>query len=124
TIGSTRMRVRLLDSSLGANLTPCGTSSYGQVEDYTLNIGALAVSDVSKNGIKAYPNPVRDIYNIEAQGKIKNVKVYDVTGKQLFVKDINEAKSQIDFSRFNSGVYIVTTTMEDGSTTSSKVIKK
>ena len=124
TIGSTRMRVRLHDSSLGANLTPCGTSSYGQVEDYTLNIGALAVSDVSKNDIKAYPNPVRDIYNIEAQGKIKNVKVYDVTGKQLFVKDINEAKSQIDFSRFNSGVYIVTTTMEDGSTTSSKVIKK
>lgn len=124
TIGSTRMRVRLHDSSLGGNLTPCGTSTYGQVEDYTLNIGTLAVSDVSKNGIKAYPNPVKDIFTIEAQGKIKSVKVFDITGKQLFTKDINEAKSQIDFSRFNSGVYIVTTTMEDGSTTSSKVIKK
>lgn len=36
--GNTRMRVRLHDSSLGGNATPCGTSTYGQVEDYTLNI--------------------------------------------------------------------------------------
>ena len=124
TIGATRMRVRLHDSSLTPNTTPCGTSSFGQVEDYTLNIGTLAVSDVSKNGIKAYPNPVKDIFTIETQGKIKSLKVYDVTGKQLLTKDINEAKSQIDFSRFNSGVYVVTTTMEDGSTTSTKVIKQ
>lgn len=124
TIGATRMRVRLHDSSLTPNTTPCGTSSFGQVEDYTLNIGTLAVSDVSKNGIKAYPNPVTDIFTIETQGKIKSVKVYDVTGKQLLTKEINEAKSQINFSRYNSGVYVVTTTMEDGSTTSTKVIKK
>ncbi|HMU46300.1 MAG TPA: HYR domain-containing protein [Chitinophagaceae bacterium] len=38
TAGNTRMRVRMHDSSLGANGTPCGNSSYGQVEDYTVNI--------------------------------------------------------------------------------------
>ena len=38
TLGSTRMRVRMHDASLGANATPCGNSSYGQVEDYTVNI--------------------------------------------------------------------------------------
>jgi subtilisin-like proprotein convertase family protein len=37
-LGSTRMRVRLHDSSLGPNATPCGNSSWGQVEDYTVNI--------------------------------------------------------------------------------------
>ncbi|RRQ45513.1 GEVED domain-containing protein [Chryseobacterium sp. SC28] len=124
TIGQTRMRVRLHDSSLTPNSTPCGTSLYGQVEDYTLNIGALGVSDVTKNGIKAYPNPVKDIFNIETQGKIKSVKVYDVTGKQILTKEINAAQSQIDFSRFSSGVYIVNTAMEDGTTTSTKVIKQ
>ncbi len=38
--GNTRMRVRMHDSSLGPNNTPCGNSSWGQVEDYTVNIQA------------------------------------------------------------------------------------
>jgi subtilisin-like proprotein convertase family protein len=36
--GNTRMRVRMHDTSLGPNNTPCGNSSWGQVEDYTVNI--------------------------------------------------------------------------------------
>jgi len=36
--GTTRMRVRLHDTSIGANATSCGNSTYGQVEDYTVNI--------------------------------------------------------------------------------------
>lgn len=36
--GSTRMRVRMHDASLGANSTPCGNSTYGQVEDYTVDV--------------------------------------------------------------------------------------
>jgi len=38
TLGPTRMRVRMHDAALGANGTPCGNSTYGQVEDYTVNI--------------------------------------------------------------------------------------
>lgn len=37
-LGATRMRVRMHDSSLGANATSCGTSTYGQVEDYMVKI--------------------------------------------------------------------------------------
>ena len=37
TAGSTRMRIRLIDANY-PNLTPCGTSTYGEVEDYTINI--------------------------------------------------------------------------------------
>jgi PKD repeat protein len=34
--GMTRMRIRLHDSSFGPNEDPCGTSEYGEVEDYSL----------------------------------------------------------------------------------------
>lgn len=122
--GNTRMRIKLfLDDD---DIDPCvGSFSNhpGSAEDYTVNVGALGVNDVSKNGIKTYPNPVKDIFNIEAQGKIKTVKVFDMTGKHLLTKNVNEAKSQIDFSRLNPGIYIVSIETETG-TQSIKVIKK
>lgn len=45
TLGNTRMRIRLHDTHDGTdyvnnyNDTPCGTASYGEIEDYTINIG-------------------------------------------------------------------------------------
>ena len=38
TLGQTTMRIRLHDTSAGPNATPCGNSTWGQVEDYSLNI--------------------------------------------------------------------------------------
>ncbi|MBS1758077.1 MAG: hypothetical protein JSU03_12455 [Bacteroidetes bacterium] len=37
-LGSTRLRIRLHDTSFGPNATSCGNSSFGEVEDYTVNI--------------------------------------------------------------------------------------
>ena len=36
--GSTKLRIRLQDNSFGSNTTSCGTSTYGQVEDYLVNV--------------------------------------------------------------------------------------
>lgn len=45
--GETRMRIRLHDSGLSPNSTPCGTSGYGQVEDYTLVIVDAECSELT-----------------------------------------------------------------------------
>ena len=46
-LGNTRMRVRMHDSSLGPNATPCGNSTYGQVEDYTVNIAPCIPTSIT-----------------------------------------------------------------------------
>ncbi|GAB2810501.1 GEVED domain-containing protein [Ferruginibacter profundus] len=46
-IGLTRMRIRLHDAATGANATPCGTSTYGQVEDYSLNIQLCSPANIT-----------------------------------------------------------------------------
>ena len=38
TIGTTRMRIRLLNNTYLPNSTPCGDSYYGEVEDYTIKV--------------------------------------------------------------------------------------
>lgn len=121
--GTTRMRVRLHDSVLTPNLTPCGTSSFGQVEDYTLNVVTLAVNENIKNGVKVYPNPVVDFMNIESPVKVKSATVYDVSGKSVSTHELNAAKSQINLSKLNPGVYMVRLETEGGVKTV-KVIKK
>lgn len=47
TLGITRMRIRLQDAATGANATSCGTSTYGQVEDYSINIQLCAPASVT-----------------------------------------------------------------------------
>ena len=121
--GTVRMRVRLHDSSLGGNLTPCGTSTYGQVEDYTLNISTLGVNDTVKNAVKVYPNPVVDILNIDSPSKVKSIRVFDVTGRTVSTHVLNAEKSQVNLSGLASGVYMVSIQMEN-ETKTVKVIKK
>jgi hypothetical protein len=56
--GTTRMRVRVHDTSTGANSTPCGTSTFGQVEDYTLNVVACVSPPAPGNTLSSVASPV------------------------------------------------------------------
>lgn len=120
--GNTRMRVKKVfdDTNL---LNPCLGDDYGQAEDYTVNVldAQLAVNEtVKKNtGLKVYPNPVSDILNINSDSKIKSVKIYDLSGKNV----LETEKSSINVSGLTSGTYIVTAQTENG-IQSSKIIKK
>lgn len=118
-IGQTRMRVRLHDSIFTPNTTPCGTSSYGQVEDYTLNVGQLAVSDVKKNSVNVYPNPAKDIINISNVSSKAQFEIYSVGG-QLVNQGITDGK--VNVSKLTKGVYILSVE-SNGEKTQTKFIK-
>jgi len=121
--GTTRMRVRMSDSSTGHNALPCGTSTYGEVEDYTLNISGptMAVSDVNKAGISVYPNPFTDVLKISDVKGVRSISVNDMTGRQ--VKSLAPS-AEVNLSSLNAGLYIVNLQMEDGSVKTFKAIKK
>lgn len=56
TVGSTRMRIRLEDNFFGPNGTSCGTSTYGQVEDYTVNIVPCIAATIASQPSAATTN--------------------------------------------------------------------
>lgn len=49
--GRTRMRIRLQDLANGPNATPCGTSTTGQVEDYTIDIQPCFAGAITANPV-------------------------------------------------------------------------
>ena len=66
----------------------------------------LAINEASKNAMSIYPNPVKDILNVQNNGEeIKAIKIYDVSGKQLMSK---VAQKEINLSHLQKGVYLVT----------------
>jgi len=107
TLGSTRMRVMMQYNSVPSS--SCGSYTYGQVEDYTLNIlssGRGNDFDVknSMTDIKLYPNPVRDLLNV-SNTTTEDYKIFDMGGKL-----INSGKLErgtVNVSSLTAGAYTI-----------------
>ncbi|MBU4539157.1 MAG: M4 family metallopeptidase [Weeksellaceae bacterium] len=119
--GNTRMRVSMKYNGIP---TSCETFSYGQVEDYTLNIKpAGTVSSLAGNtveNVNVYPNPVKDVLNINAKGDY-SYQLISTDGK--IFKDGNQSESAVNVQNLPTGMYIMKIT-QDGKTSTHKVIKK
>ena len=130
-IGSVRMRIRLTDTASGANETPCGVSTYGEVEDYTLNVAAAGImqpdeelasvaraadSDVSLEAevLNVFPNPSRGQITIRAS-HAGNYYLMSEAGQlvQAFVLN-SDNKFTYEISGLAAGFYVVSGQNEFG----------
>lgn len=105
-IATTRMRIRLNDANENPQTTPCGTTSYGEVEDYSINI-SQAVNNEAEifAGTIIYPNPVSKTLFINAKGN-KTFSLFDITGHKIKSGNIN-GKTAINMNNLPKGVYIL-----------------
>jgi hypothetical protein len=110
TVGTTRMRVRISYSVDGA-ITPCGNASYGETEDYRINITATSGLDaLMELQVPMYPNPtanevsidLKDIHDITTR-----VSVKDLFGKVLYENFQPESLLNIPMASHAKGLYHV-----------------
>jgi uncharacterized protein YjdB len=127
TIGATRMRVAMIYSSTP---TPCGTFTYGEVEDYTVNITANAKAEplevvansepinnqLSQPAFNVHPNPATNelFLNLEGIHEISAIKVTDIQGRVLIELPNLNGTNKLDISKLTVGTYIILVNTEKG----------
>lgn len=111
-LGATRMRVSMKYNAIP---TSCEGFSYGQVEDYTINITAsgtieaepiaAGIVETETKGFALYPNPVESELNVTvSEENTYSYKIINALGQQLGSGQVSGA---IDVSRLSTGIYLI-----------------
>ncbi|MDH2207037.1 MULTISPECIES: T9SS type A sorting domain-containing protein [Empedobacter] len=121
-LGKTRMRIMKTYRLVPDN--PCSTTyAYGQSEDYSVNfIENLGMSDINSKDLKIYPNPVKNILSIDSKSMVKNVRIINMAGQEVYNKQLNKMNPQVNVSHLPKGVYIINIETTEGIVTQ-KIIK-
>jgi PKD repeat protein len=127
TVGTVRMRVRISYSVDGA-IDPCGQSTFGEVEDYTVNITASSgLTENPLDAISVYPNPTEnelfvDMQNIETD--VTSIEILDLSGKVLQVVPANQGSiMKMNTSNLAQGMYQIRILSDDYAVTK-RFVKK
>jgi len=107
-LGSTTMRLRV---NYTDNFTSCGNTTYGEVEDYSVNVvNVLGIKNNSMGNINIYPNPNNGNFVINTNNTLSNnafVEIYTITGQRVYKSEINSSNHNINLSSNSAGVYLV-----------------
>lgn len=77
------------------------------VMDFTVTAPA-SVAENTLEGLKVYPNPVKDILKLEAQAVIDRVEIYNLAGQKVkSITGTGRLEENIDVSGLASGIYSV-----------------
>lgn len=107
-------------SSASFNLAYHGSGNRGYQIDVPFS--TLGVNDFERSKIVFYPNPVKDVFNIQSAGEIKSVTIYDATGKK--VANFNNQKEMLDISNLKSGIYFIEILNSENKILTEKIVKK
>jgi hypothetical protein len=114
-LGNTRMRLRVMYTG---SVSSCGVSSYGEVEDYTLNVqNSLDIPSLRDEDVSLYPNPNNGSFNIKLNHVDVSIhdtlEIFNLNGQLIYQKEISDTENEILINT-HSGVYMVKITLKNG----------
>ena len=92
---------------------------------YKITDSSLSSSDFENNGFTLYPNPAKETFTIKssAANLASKIEVFDLTGKLLFTKELNDnLENTINTTALSKGVYLVSIVTKNGTSYSTKLM--
>ncbi len=120
-LGKIKMRIKLIDGANNPDYNSCGTTGFGEVEDYTLNCtdNVTAIDEVDTNSkplINVYPTPIKDAFTLDISFpengnyklEIANTLGQIVYSEALEINNRNYKYSKkLNLGDLSKGVYII-----------------
>ena len=91
----------------GINIYSISANNEAYFDDYVFSDSNVGTQDFAAKGFSAYPNPVNNVLNLQANEAISNVAIFNVLGQEVYRANINAMTSQVDMSQMASGAYFV-----------------
>lgn len=109
-LGATRMRVRINWNT--TDLSPCEPYSYGETEDYWVNIDEFVSLESLQSDLNllVYPNPTNGVVNIIGASEVQSIICFDLLGNMMLTSE----SSTIDLTPLVSGNYFLRVTSSEG----------
>ena len=79
----------------------------------------LAVQNLNKTVLNIYPNPVKDVLNIESKNEVQSVEIFNALGQKV----LQSKQKQINTSKLSAGVYMIQVKDSKNQVTTKKFIK-
>jgi hypothetical protein len=83
----------------------------------------LSSDNFAQNSLVVYPNPTKGFINIQTLETV-SVEVYDMIGKLILSKQIENEFQNLDLTNFPTGIYLLKATNTNGFTQTHKIIKE
>jgi hypothetical protein len=97
------------------------SSSFAAIQDATLV--QVGTEELRGENIRIYPNPAKDVINIQVPGNIGSVKLLNPLGVVVHSEKVTGSKTvRLDTETLGAGSYILQVTANDGSTINRKVV--
>lgn len=99
-------------------INEAGEGPASDMFQFTTEIGQSVVDPVSMSDCVVFPNPADDSFTFTLPDNTKNVRILDITGREIYNNTSFEAENReiqlrIDVSSFAKGVYMIYTVTND-----------
>ena len=123
--GQVRMRVRISYQPDGA-ITPCGPATFGETEDYSINItSGVGIDEHPLAQVQVYPNPANEVLFIDLKDleNVNSIALLDVNGKQIQeLTNVKNGLNTFQIEQLAAGIYQVRIN-QDGYQITQRVVK-